>query len=40
VKSYFKTSFGINLEDLRSTVLRRQQEVMSGEIDLTSLEIL
>lgn len=40
VKSYFKTAFGIDLEDLRSTVLRRQQEVMSGEIDLTSLEIL
>ncbi len=39
-KSYFKTAFNIDLEELRSTVLRRQQEVMSGEVDLESLEIL
>ena len=39
VKSYMKTTFGINLDDLRAAVLRRQQEVMSGAIDLTSLEL-
>ena len=39
VKSYMKTTFGINLDDLRAAVLRRQQEVMSGDIDLTSLEL-
>ena len=26
-------------DDLRAAVLRRQQEVMSGDIDLTSLEL-
>ena len=40
VKSYFKTAFNIDLEKLRDTILRRQEEVMSGEIDLTSLELL
>ena len=40
VKSYFKTAFEIDLEELRSVILRRQEEVVSGEIDLESLEIL
>jgi len=40
VKSYFKTAFDIDLEDLRNTILRRQEEVMSGDIDLEALEIL
>ena len=40
VKSYFKTSFGIDLEVLRSIILRRQEEVASGEVELESLEIL
>ena len=39
VKSYMKTTFNIDLDELRAAVLRRQQEVMSGEVDLTSLDI-
>lgn len=40
VKSYMKTTFDIELEDLRSAVLRRQDDVIDGLVDLTSLEIL
>ena len=32
-------TFGIDLDQLRATVLRRQSEVVSGMVDLTSLEI-
>lgn len=40
VKSYMKTSFDIDLEEIRASVLRRQEDVVNGEVDLTSLEIL
>ena len=40
VKSYMKTTFKIKLEDIRSSVLRRQEDVVNGDVDLTSLEIL
>ena len=39
VKSYMENTFGIDLDKLRETVLRRQSEVVSGMVDLTSLEI-
>ena len=40
VKSYMFDTFGIVLDDLRDAVLRRQAEVMAGNVDLHSLEIL
>ena len=39
VKSYMLTTFNIKLDDLRDAVLRRQSEVMSGVVDITSLDI-
>ena len=39
VKTYMLNTFNIKLDDLRDAVLRRQDEVMSGQVDLTSLEI-
>lgn len=39
VKNYMLNTFGIDLDQLRATVLRRQSEVVSGMVDLTSLEI-
>ena len=39
VKKYMLSTFDIELDDLRDAVLRRQEEVVSGIVDLTSLEI-
>ena len=39
VRSYMKNNFDIDIDQLRATILRRQKEVMAGEVDLTSLEI-
>ncbi len=39
VKKYMMDTFGIDLDDLRATVLRREAEVVNGEVDLTSLEV-
>ena len=39
VRNYMKNNFDIDIDQLRATVLRRQQEVMSGEVDLTSVEV-
>lgn len=39
VKSYMKGTFDIDLDELRATVLRRQDEVSAGQVDLTSLTI-
>ena len=39
VKAYMQDTFGINLDDLRDVILRRQAEVMAGNVDLHSLEI-
>ena len=38
-KSYMKTTFEIDLDVLRDAVLRRQEDVVSGAVDLTSLAI-
>ena len=40
VRSYMNNSFGIDIDELRSTVLRRQEELINGEVDLTSLDII
>jgi substrate import-associated zinc metallohydrolase lipoprotein len=39
VRKYMKETFDIDIDELRAAVLRRQAEVMSGQVDLTSLEI-
>ena len=39
VRSYMKNNFDIDIDQLRATILRRQREVMAGEVDLNSLEI-
>jgi substrate import-associated zinc metallohydrolase lipoprotein len=39
VKTYMKNTFNIDLDALRAAVLRRQEEVVAGTVDLTSLEI-
>ena len=40
VRNYMKNNFDIDIDQLRATVLRRQAEVIAGEVDLESLEIL
>lgn len=39
VKNYMSTSFNIDLDELRSVVLRRQEEVFSGKVDLEDLTV-
>ena len=39
VKSYMQDSFDIDLDVLRATVLRRQQDVFNGQVDLHSITI-
>lgn len=39
VKNYMKTSFNIDLDELRSILLRRQDEVFSGKVDLEDLTV-
>ena len=39
VKSYMQDTFGIDLDGLRDVILRRQDEVMDGRVDLTSTEL-
>ena len=38
VKSYMLTAFNIDLDRLRSSIQRRQKQVMAGFIDLTDLK--
>ena len=38
-KNYYRNSWGFELDDLRNTILRRQDDVLNGKIDLESLEI-
>lgn len=38
VKSYMQTTFGISLEELRSSLQRRQRQFLAGYIDLEGLE--
>ena len=39
VRSYMRDSFDIDIDILRATVLRRQQDVFDGQVDLHSIEI-
>ena len=39
VRTYLQDSFGIDIDQLRATVLRRQNDVFAGYVDLHSLEI-
>lgn len=39
VKAYMMDTYGVDMDVLRETILRRQEEVFSGQVDLTSLEI-
>lgn len=39
VKSYMLTNFGIDLDTLRDVVLRRENEIVSGKVNLKSLAI-
>lgn len=39
VRNYMMDSFGIDIDDLRRVIQRRQQEVVSGQVDLTDLTI-
>lgn len=40
VKSYMQETFGIDLDDLRDAVLRREGEVIAGMVDLHTTDIL
>ena len=39
VKNYMLETFGIKLDDLRDVILRRQDEVMAGKVDLTNIDL-
>ena len=39
VRNYMKDAFGIDIDVLRATVIRRQQDVFNGYVDLHSIEI-
>ena len=38
VYNYMEQTWGINLDDLREIVLRRQNEIAEGKIDLSVIE--
>lgn len=39
VRAYMQDSWNIDMDQLRATILRRQNDVVKGKVDLTSLEI-
>lgn len=39
VRDYLKDEFNIDIDELRSTLMRRQNDIAEGKIDLTSVEI-
>lgn len=39
VRTYMKQAFNIDIDELRATILRRQDEVMAGRVDLTTVEV-
>lgn len=39
VKDYMQSSWNINLDDLRSTILRRQNDISAGKVDLTDISV-
>ena len=39
VRDYMRDEFDIDIDELRSTLMRRQKDIENGKIDLTSVEI-
>jgi hypothetical protein len=39
VRKYMADTFNIDIDQLRAAVLRRQADVVAGEVDLTSLDV-
>ena len=39
VRNYMEETFNIDIDQLRATILRRQDEVMSGKVDLTNIDL-
>jgi len=39
VKSYMKGSWGIDMDKLRDTILRRQADLSAGKVDLTDISV-
>lgn len=39
VKNYMSETFNIDLDQLRDVILRRQDEVMTGKVDLTNIDL-
>ena len=39
VKSYMKDSWGIDMDKLRDTILRRQADLAAGKVDLTAISV-
>ena len=39
VKNYMSETFNIDLDQLRDVILRRQDEVMAGKVDLTNIDL-
>lgn len=39
VRTYMMDTFGIDVDQLRSTIIRRQSEILSGKVDLTDLSL-
>jgi hypothetical protein len=38
-RAYMYTTWGIDIDELRATILRRQVNITSGKVDLTDLTI-
>ena len=39
VRKYLKDSFNIDIDELRATILRRQDDVLTGQVDLHSIKV-
>lgn len=39
VKSYMKDSWGVDMDKLRDTILRRQADLAAGKVDLTDISV-
>lgn len=39
VRSYMQSGFGINIDDLRSALMRRQNEIFTGKVDLEDISL-
>lgn len=39
VRNYLETSWGIDIDALRATIMRRQKDIFSGKVDLTDISI-